>query len=63
MIALLVSALAWIVVTAAPAGAQSDAPIRSVVYKVSIQQRNEGSVVHVRKAEVKELPPSKPKDK
>ena len=28
-----------------------------------IQQHNEGSVVHVRKAEVKELPPSKPKDK
>ena len=28
---------------------------------LAIQQHNEGSVVHVRKAEIKELPPSKPK--
>jgi hypothetical protein len=30
---------------------------------LAIQQHNEGSVVHVRKAEIKELPPSKAEDK
>ena len=30
---------------------------------LGIQQHNEGSVVHVRKAEIKELPPSKPQAK
>jgi hypothetical protein len=44
MIAPFVSALAWIFVAAAPAGVQSDTPIRSVVYKVSIQQRNEAHI-------------------
>src|SRR5947208_1943186 len=30
---------------------------------LAIQQHNEGGVVHVRKAEIKELPPTKPEEK